>query len=109
MQTIAELTGNDFAVIITACGAAFVAVLGGIAKLAQVLSKIAKTTEHVNQAVNNRSPEEPTIRTLVESIDVRTDTLSDRIDDLRVQSRNWHTANVHRIDRLADAIGGINR
>lgn len=100
---IAELTANDAAVIIAACAAAFGAVVGGIIKLAQVLTSIKQTTEHVNNAVNNRrDPHELTLRALVEQID-------NRLDTLRSQSRNWHQSNVHRIDRLADAVGGVNR
>lgn len=96
---LAEITGEELVLVL---GAYSTLVLGAFGLLIKFVLDTRKQTVETNRAVNNRPSHEPTIRALVESID-------ERVDDLRAQSRNWHQANVVRIDRLADAVGGVNR
>jgi hypothetical protein len=111
--TLAELSAQDAAIIIGACGALVVAIL---APLLKVIVDIRKQTSETNEAVNHRPKGDPTLRTIVEQID-------DRIQKLEEKSGDRHEVNSRRIDRvttaveaqtrkmdrLADAIGGANR
>jgi hypothetical protein len=95
----AAISGEELVLVL---GAYSALVLGAFGMLIKFVLDTRKQTVETNRAVNNRPSSEPTLRALVESID-------ERVDSLRGQSRDWHQSNVRRIDRLADAVGGVNR
>jgi len=110
---LATIEAQDAAVIIGACGALVVVILTPLLKM---VVDIRRDSRETNQAVNNRPKDQPTIRDLVERLDID-------LDILRRESSERHQANSRRIDRisvavdaqtrkldrLSDAVGGANR
>jgi hypothetical protein len=110
---VAELSAQDAAVIIGACGALVVAIL---APLLKVIADIRKQTSETNIAVNHRPKGDATLREIVEKIDLRIAQLED--DSLSRHDSNSRRiervtlaveAQTRKMDRLGDAIGGVNR
>lgn len=113
LAVLGELSANDAAIIIGACGALVVAIL---APLLKVIADVRRQTLETNLAVNHRPKGDATLRELVENIDVRIGQLED--DSLMRHEANSRRiervtlaveAQTRKMDRLADAIGGANR
>ena len=109
---LGAMEAQDAAVIIGACAAFVVAILGALLK---VVSEIRKQTSDTNRAVNDRPRSDPTLRELVELIDKRVTELSaatirrhdintNRIERVSIAVE----AQTRKMDRLSNAIAGVN-
>ena len=96
---LAEMTAQDAAIIIGACGAFVVAIL---APMLKTLSDIRKQTAETNVGINNRPKSDGTLRDVVDEISARVGRLEEKTD-------THHAANTTRIDRATVAIEAQTR